>query len=310
MIYTEKYSPEKIDEIIGNEQAKEKVKRWILNWRRGKMSKPLLIHGPTGVGKTVYADAVKKEFDMELIEMNASQFRDKKNVEKILSHSLLASTLSGKQKLILVDDVDFLCKNDRGGATAIVSVIKSSNAPMILTATNPWEKKIAPIRAVCEMVQVKRPTKNSIGKLLEKIADVENLEINGEKIAEIAENCGGDVRSAVNDLQANRPTRRDRETDMFNIVRTIFKAQTYKEAKEVMKRGVNYEMVALWVDENIPYEYKDCEDLADAYYYMSRADQFMGRITGSSWGYLRYVIDYISAGVALSKKKRYPYFVK
>ncbi len=66
----------------------------------------------------------------------------------------------------------------------------------------------------------------------------------------------------------------------------------------------------LWLDENLPKEYSG-EDLASAYYYLARADQFNGRIKRRQhWRFLAYVMQYLSAGIALSKKEKNPAFVK
>lgn len=310
MLLNEKYSPKKINDLLGNDIAKEKIKKWILEWSRGKKGKPILIYGPSGIGKTSFAYVLKKEFDLELLEMNASQFRDKKNVDRIIANAMMAGTLSGKKKIILIDDVDILRKDDRGGALEISRLIKEAEVPILLTADNAWEKKIAPIRMQCELIQLRRITKNSIVKLLREVSEKENTEIEEEVLVKIAENSNGDVRSALNDLQAVHTTNRDREKDIFNLVREVFKGENYLEVRKLMNGDVDLNMVKLWIDENIPYEYSEPGDIARAYYYMARADQFEGRIKFSRWGYLKYVIDFFSAGVALSKTKKNHQFVK
>ncbi|MFA5049639.1 MAG: replication factor C large subunit [Candidatus Micrarchaeia archaeon] len=310
MLLTEKYSPKSIDQIIGNETAKERVKKWILDFSRGKIQKPLLIYGPTGTGKTSFAYALKEEFDLELIEMNASQFRDKGQVDRIMQNTLSAGTLTGKKKIILIDDVEILGRNDRGGAGEINKLIGEAKIPIILTATNAWDKKISSIRMSCELVQLRRITKSSIQKLLIQIAKLENLEILQEKIEEIAFNSNGDIRAAIMDLQAMHTHTRDNEKDIFNLVREIFKGEQYSKIKEMLRGDIDFNILKLWMDENIPNEYHDLKDIAKAYYYMARADQFEGRIRMSEWIYLKYVIDFSTIGVALSKSKRNNGFVK
>lgn len=310
MLLLEKYSPKKIDDLVGNESAKEKIKKWMLDWKRKKIRKPILIYGPTGTGKTSFAYALKEEFDLELIEMNASQFRDKKRVDKVMENAMLAGTLSGRKKIILIDDVDILGRNDRGGASEISRLIKQANVPIILTAQDAWNRKISAIRMQCESIQLRRITKNSIFKFLKNISKEENLEIDEKEIMKIADNANGDLRSAINDLQTMRSNNRDQKKDIFNIVRGIFKGERYWEIKNIMSRDVDYNLVKLWVDENIPFEYHEKKDLAKAYYFMSRSDQFEGRIKNQRWGYLRYVIDFSTVGVGLSKSKNNSRFVK
>jgi len=310
MLLTEKYSPEKIDEFIGNEESRMKIKQWILNWMRKEKQRPILVHGPTGVGKTSLAYAMGKEFDIDIIEMNSSDIRNKKRIERVMSSTLLAGTLTGKGKMLLIDDVDVLNRNDRGAASAISSLFKEANAPIILTAEDPWNKKLSQLRQQCMMVELKKVTSVSIFKLLKKIAEKENILLHDDFLREIAENSNGDVRSALNDLQARMPGHRDRKKDIFQRMKIIFKSKTYKDAREATLGDIDYDLIKLWVDENIPNEYEYTEDLAAGYDVLSRADIFDGRIKHSRWSLMRYSIILATVGVGLAKKDMYRKFTR
>lgn len=311
MLFTEKYAPKSIDKMIGNDTAREHVKQWMLTWISGKKKKPLLIHGPPGTGKTTIPYVLADEYELDILEMNASELRNKARVQRIMAGATSAGSLTGKGKILLIDDVDVLAgRKDSGGAGAIVSVLKECKVPIIVTATDIWDKKLSAIRISCENVQLKKVSKVSIRKLLATIREKEKLGGSDEDINQIAEQASGDVRSALNDLQADRSGGRDRDIDIFNRIRTIFKAQTYAEAKEAMKGDVDYNLVKLWVDENIPYEYEKQADVAAAYDILSRADVFEGRIRRTNWQFLRYMIDLSTAGVALAKQQPYRKFTK
>ncbi len=311
MLLVQKYAPKKIDEVAANDEAKTKIKQWILNWLRAARQKPLLIHGPTGTGKTTVAYVLKSEFDLEVVEMNAGDLRNAQSVERVLAAAGSATSLSGKSKLLLIDDVDALQRADRGGASEIVSVLKDSRVPIILTAENIWDKKLAGIRAESQQLEFRRISKSSISKALRKIADKEEIIISDEIISSIAGNCNGDLRSAINDLQAGASGMRDREKDIFERIRAIFKSTTYKEAQEAGRGDIEHDYLKLWVDENIPLEYEMKEDAAAAYDALSRSDIFDGRIMNRQyWGFLRYSGDLLTAGVSLAKKERYLKFTR
>ena len=157
---------------------------------------------------------------------------------------------------------------------------------------------------------MKKVGKVSIRKLLEHIAKAEKLAISEEKIQTIAENAGGDVRAALNDLQSLAPATRTHEKDIFQIVRGILKAETYADAKQAIRGDIDYDFLKLWVDENIPNEYTRPEDVAAAYDSLSKADVFDGRIRKTHWKLLKYSIDLSTAGVALAKKGVYRHFTK
>ncbi len=89
----EKYRPKKIEDIIGNEEAKATFIEWLKSKRKTK--KAVLLYGPPGVGKTALVNAAAKEFGFTIIEMNASDTRSEKAVNAIAkpATSYLALTL-------------------------------------------------------------------------------------------------------------------------------------------------------------------------------------------------------------------------
>lgn len=304
MLYTERYRPKSISQVVGNREAVDGIRRWALEWERGVMGKPLLISGPVGVGKTAIAYAIKDELGWDLVEMNASDLRNGKAVERVIGGASLSSTLSGRKKLVLIDDVDSLQAVDRRGRSAILKAISSAKQPTILTAVDPWEKNLSPIRSACRPVGLKRINKHSVAGALRRIAKAERLEVNDEGITAIANNSNGDLRSAINDLQAvNLYSSRDRKKKIFDVLRAIFKAKEYQEARKAgFEADLDHNMFKHWIDENIPKEYGGKEELARAYRVLSDADLFDGRVYKRQyWGFLRYSNDLMTAGVALSK---------
>jgi len=311
MLFSAKYCPKKTEEFIGNEDRIKDAKQWMLHWVSGKKRKPLLLWGPPGVGKTTLAYAFANEFDYDVIEINASQMRNRAAVEKIVKPASMAGSLFGRGRLVLIDDADVLAGvKDSGGSGAIAAFLKECACPTIVTATDIWDKKLAPIRVECEPIEFKKVSKVAIRKLLERIAKGEKLDIRAERIALIAENAGGDVRAALNDLQANNTSSRDSEKDIFQLVRGIFKAERYSDVKELMRGDIDYDFIKLWMDQNIPNEYETTDDISAAYDSLSKADIFDGRIRKSKWQLLKYSIDLATAGVSLAKKSPYHKFTK
>ncbi len=311
MLYTIAYSPKKLEDIAGNEEQLSKIKQWIVSWLAGRQMRPLLLWGRPGIGKTSIAYALKEQYDLDLLEMNASELRNRERVERITQGAMLAGGLFGRLRIVLLDDVDILAgKKDSGGSGAIVEFLKNSPCPIILTATDIWDSKLGPIRNECEILEMKKVSKLAIKNRLEKISKEEKLSLSPELIESIAENAEGDLRAALNDLQSSSPTKRDHEKDIFNIVRSIFKSTTYADAKEAVRGDIDYDLVKLWIDENIAYEYETTQDIAAAYDSLSLADIFDGRIKKSKWQLLKYSIDLTSAGVALATKVPYRKFTK
>lgn len=326
MLWVEKYRPHRIEEVAGNPTAVEELKRWALDWERGRSGKPLLVWGPPGVGKGAALLALAETMGWEIVEMNAGDLRNRENVERVVGFASTSGGLFGVRKLIFIDDVDAIAgRTDRGGTGAINEVLKASQNPVALTASDFWDRSISTLRNNCSPVEFRRINSHSISEVLAKILKAEGVEAENGILARIAGMSNGDVRSAINDLQSVSEgkkrleeadlavlSNRDRHRSVWDAVRTLMKAQEYGEAEKVTwGLDVEPEMFMKWVEENVPLEYERREDLARAFLALSRADIFIGRIRARQyWGFLRYANILMTAGVALAKDAPYRKFVK
>ena len=223
-------------------------------------------------------------------------------------------------KIILLDEVDGISgRADAGGLEAILELIKITRHPIVMTANDPWDPKLRPLRGESELIEFKRLPKTTIINILKKICLAEGLKCDYNALSYIAGKSEGDLRSAINDLEAigrayNHVTLtlvkamvrpRDREHTPFEALRNLFTSRHVWQAKmAITQANVDYETMMQWINENIPYQLTDPEDLWRAYESLSRADQYFGRIRKSgSWDLLAYVFDLMGPGVALARKK-------
>ncbi|MEM3650035.1 MAG: replication factor C large subunit, partial [Candidatus Jordarchaeaceae archaeon] len=314
---TEKYKPLKTSQVLGNDQAVSQLLNFLKGWRRDQGKKAVLLHGPPGNGKTVSVYAVAKDLDLEVVEVNAS---DKRNLEMIQRTVGSASTMSTlfpvKGKVLLIDEVDGLSgAEDRGGVGAIISVIRNSEYPVVLTANNPWDPKFSSLRQYCEMVSFNKIRTPTIVKVLRRICDQEGIRVDEQALEVIASNAEGDLRAAINDLQALCQNKaeltvedvevysRDKMKSVFEVLAKIFRESDARAiVDEVSSTDVDYEMMMHWINENISQHMSDAKELSEAYNMISRADVFLGRIKNRQhWGLLSYFFELMSAGVSLSR---------
>ncbi len=308
----EKYRPRKLSDIIGQDAVVDRLTVWARNWEDGIPQKPILLYGGPGCGKTSIAHALANDMDWEIFEMNASDTRNKSAIDSILSNTATQSTLTGKLKLIVIDEIDGLAgQEDRGGVGAVISVIEQSKQPTILIANQVYIQKLRSLLPETEMIEMKGVDKRILKKYLREIADKEGILISDSQIDEIADRSNGDVRSALIDLTATI-TYRDREKDVYKAVALVFKTQDYLAARSAFwDVDVDPDMQVLWLEENIPNEYQNPREIKTAYEHLSRADVFNGRITNrQSWNLLKYVTELSSAGIASAKKSSANRFVK
>ncbi|MHA1595296.1 MAG: replication factor C large subunit [Candidatus Baldrarchaeia archaeon] len=322
--WTIKHAPKRIDELV-NKDAVLKLLNFIKTWKPG--GKVALIYGPPGTGKTISVYVIARELGYEVVEMNASDVRDAKSIMRIAGSAAMQMSLFGKKgKIILIDEVDGVsAREDRGGLKAIIDVIKSTQAPVVLTANDAWDPKLSSLRSVCELIEYKKVRETEIIRILKAICAKEGITVSPEILKMIAKNAEGDLRSAINDLEAiarGKKTitkedlmllaKRDREQNIFEVLRMIFASQSARRA--IIAAGmadVDYEMLLQWINENIPHHMEDPLELANAYDALSRADVYLGRIhREQNWKLLSYAMDLMTAGVALARTRSRFKFVK
>jgi len=319
MQWTQKFSPNDWSEFLGNSEAVKKVLAWAHAWDNGKPQKPLLLHGMPGNGKTTLAILAAKTNDWQLFELNASDFRTKDTIEKFAGAATQGASFSGKPRLVLLDEVDGLQRADRGGAGAISKILRESKNPIILTANDIYgNQKLAPIRAQCDLVPLKKINYLSVAKRLRELLANEGIEFDKEAIEMLAKNSGGDFRSALLDSQTlsmkgsisiddvKSMGYRERDENVFATMNSLFRAKEFKEVRQARWNcGVDDSLLIRWVEENIPVEF-DAADTASAFDFFSRGDIFEGRIFNRQhYGFRRYSYDLMTTCALLSRKKDY-----
>lgn len=319
--WTVKYKPKTLEEVVGNQEAKAKIIKWIQQWEKKPPKKrALLLYGPPGIGKTATIEALAKDLDMELVESNASDYRTKDAVQRFAGRASANTTLFGKKRLILFDELGGLTgKADRGGVSVTTKIVKETMSPLILIANNAYDPKFSTLRRYCQLIEFKKPARTQIRSHLKKICKSEGIETDKETLDLITERAGRDVRSAVNDLQALADGKkhltyedvawlgyRDRKEVIFRVLNEIFYAKDSRDAKYAVDMAdVDLDMLFEWIYENLPNHVKEPNELAAAMYALSRADIYRGRIRKTqNWTLLRYFIDMMTAGVATSWSQR------
>ena len=315
-----KYRPKKIADVINQDSAKKQFIQWLESWLKGKpLKKAALLYGPAGCGKTSLVEAAANEYKLEVVEMNASDFRRKQDIERIAKVAATMRSLFARGKIILLDEVDGISGTaDRGAIDAILHLLEVTRYPIVMTANDPWNQKLKPLRDASLMIAFKRLSERDVILVLKRICQAERLECEDNALREIARRSEGDLRSAINDLQAiaegygkvtitlvrELSAYRYREYAPFEALQKLFNAKYIWQAKAaITQTNIDYETMMIWVNEHIPTYYDDPEELARAFDALSRADVYMGRIRKSgSWDLLSYVFDMMGPGVAFARR--------
>lgn len=311
ILWSEKYRASCFADVKGQDLAIEKVKLFLKNFPR---KKAVVLHGPPGTGKTSLAYALASEMDFEILELNASDLRDKEQINKIIEPASSQHSLFKRGKVILVDEVDGISARDRGGLQELLDIIDNSSFPLIITANDIWDQKFSALRQKSELVQFKEVDYKVILEILQSICSKEQVRINYDVLTSIAIRARGDIRSAINDAElvakseesviAKDIGERNKEESIFSALQYIFKNSMIDTKMLGIFDEVNMEIdeIFLWIEENIPNEYQN-EELAKAFDALSKADVFRGRIYRQQhWRFMIYEYFLLGAGIAASKK--------
>ncbi|MBT5201770.1 MAG: AAA family ATPase [Thaumarchaeota archaeon] len=296
-MWSEKYRPQIISDMIGNEESRKEIMEWFAKWKKG--TKPLLLVGPPGIGKTTMAFLVAKQFGYDMIGLNASDARSKSRINEILTPVLGNVSVLGTP-MIFVDEVDGIHgRGDYGGAAALVDILKEPTVPIVLAANDDTLEKMKNIKKVVKTISFKKIPPRLLRVYLENILKKENTKLSPGSLIKVIDKSRGDIRSMINLTQSlvtgfNPQTETSFESiNVEDGVNAFFKANSVDEARIIL--------YSMQIDprEKITAFYSsivtsDLDNLTLAKYLeiISNADMLYGKIMKTqNWRLLRYLND-------------------
>ncbi|MDD5111143.1 MAG: AAA family ATPase [Candidatus Altiarchaeota archaeon] len=297
-MWTEKYKPKKLEELVGNRGEIEKLEGF--NWK-----KPLLVHGATGIGKTALVGAIANDMDFDIAEINSE------NIGQAASISSTGS-LFGRKRLVVIENAESI-----RDMKALSAFLESVRTPTLLTTSEYDSKRLKTVKKLCIGMQLKRPMAATIANYLAVICKKEEVTAEKSVLTAVAENSNGDIRVALTDLEmlakgkreitekdAELLYSRDVKEDIYKALNAVFSESSAQKAVESTRDlSENPEIVVLWIAENASGALQGARPLSDAFYYLSRASVFLGRVhMRQYWGFWRYAGMLMTAGITVSKE--------
>jgi replication factor C large subunit len=284
----------------------------------------VLLEGPPGIGKTSIVYALANDFNMEVIETNASDTRTRSTLERRLkettkSRGIMDFITESKEKLILIDEIDGIYGvQDRGAIPTVIDLIQNTQFPIIM-CSNEYKSNLQPLYNKIKRYEVHPLPKKEVIRIVKNILKKEKITtLKNEDLELIIDKNNGDLRGVINDIQGIGQgkieddvkelilsLRRDSLEEIFTLIRDLFKVSSLREARNLTnKSDVDYNFLYKWINENLLTFIKSNRELANAFENLSLADEIFGRIrTTQYWGLLPYFFDLFAGGVALSRKE-------
>lgn len=315
MDWTEKYRPDSLSDVRGNDKSVSELREWAETWSEHR--EPALVYGEPGVGKTSAVHALARDMGWGVTELNASDKRTSSEIKEIAGEASRSQSLLGSdsRNLVVLDEADNLHGNaDRGGAKAVTEVVKEAGQPVVLIANEYYDMSNT-LRRICREIEFRNVSSRSIVPVLRDILESEGVEYSGDALERIADMNSGDLRGAINDLQAVAEGRdrltvddvetgaRDSSEDVFGFLDTVFQGSDIAGAlRDARFVDESPDDLVHWIDENMPKTYEG-EELVNGYYNLARADVYLGRTMRSqNYGLWRYANDLMVGGVQAAKR--------
>ncbi|RDI71666.1 replication factor C small subunit [Halopelagius longus] len=204
-IWIEKYRPQTLDDVYGQEDIVGRLKSYI----EQDDLPHLLFAGPAGIGKTTCATAIARaiygdDWRGNFLELNASDQRGIDVVRDRIKNFARSSFGGYDYRVIFLDEADSLTSDAQSALRRTMEQF-SDNTRFILSC-NYSSKIIDPIQSRCAVFRFSPLSDDAVRSQVEDIAENEDIELTEDGLDALVYAAGGDMRRAINSLQAAATT--------------------------------------------------------------------------------------------------------
>ena len=235
-----KYTPLKLNDIIGNKETIKYIKNWLETFEdvknflksKGLLKKSskgrkkkivdmtekeieyskrkgnLLVSGSHGCGKSTLISLILKEYNYEIINLNMLDLKTKIDTELMSKFEMNYKSESNKKLILLIDELEsIITLNDKN---CVFSIIKENNfkrwMPTIIITNNQHNKQLTEAKKFSNEIKIYSPYQSEIIRWITNICENEDINMNKQAINLFVEYCQNDMRKLLiqlNELKIN-----------------------------------------------------------------------------------------------------------
>jgi DNA polymerase III delta prime subunit len=209
--------------------------------------------------------------------------------------------------------------SDRGGLGTIAKLVRSTHQPLVLTVNDDrtLNRYSAVFRTIAQRIRFEPIRDDEIASHLARIVRAERMEILPAALPAIVARARGDLRAALNDLDAISPLpagpaqlevlgSRDRTADFAGLTAEALTSARFYRGGEVRDRlDAPPDDLLPWIEENIVHFAPDARHRDEAFRTLAVAEQFLTRARRARiYGLWSYASELLTGGVGLALRDR------
>jgi replication factor C small subunit len=201
-MWAEKYRPKTLDDMVDQKEIVERLKSFV----KSRNVPHCIFAGPPGTGKTTAALCLARDlygdvYREHLMELNASDERGINVVRETVKTFARARSIGEIPfKIMILDESDNMTADAQQALRRTME--RYTETCRFILCANYSGKIIEPIQSRCAPFRFTFLPREEQDKYLKCIAEKENVKLSKEGLDAIFEVCGGDLRKAINTLQA------------------------------------------------------------------------------------------------------------